>query len=92
MIIPGTGILDDFQDRWFGWPFVEFCWCLVARLRNTRIAFVSIGRRSNEKPSQPLVPALGAQMASYRSNRDDFSLNYMKMIGVDVSRRPPLPR
>lgn len=86
MIIPGTGILDDFQEKWFGWPFVVFCWCLVARLRNTRIAFVSIGAGPMKSRLSRWFLRSAAQMASYRSYRDDFSLNYMKMIGVDVSR------
>ncbi|WP_421418233.1 polysaccharide pyruvyl transferase family protein [Agrobacterium tumefaciens] len=86
MIIPGTGILDDFQEKLFGWPFVVFCWCLVARLRNTRIAFVSIGAGPMKSRLSRWFLRSAAQMASYRSYRDDFSLNYMKMIGVDVSR------
>ncbi|KJF72827.1 polysaccharide pyruvyl transferase family protein [Agrobacterium arsenijevicii] len=86
MIIPGTGILDDFQEKWFGWPFVVFCWCLVARLRNTQIAFVSIGAGPMKSLLSRWFLRSAAQMASYRSYRDDFSLNYMKAIGVDVSR------
>ncbi len=91
MIIPGTGILDDFQEKWFGWPFVVFCWCLVARLRNTRIAFVSIGAGPMNSRLSRWFLRSAAQMASYRSYRDDFSLNYMKSIGVDVSQDHRFP-
>ncbi|RWX80898.1 exopolysaccharide biosynthesis protein [Neorhizobium lilium] len=91
MIIPGTGILDDFQERAFGWPFVIFCWCLVARLRQTKIAFISIGAGPITNRLSRWFLRSAAKMASYRSYRDDYSLRYMKTIGLDVSgdRRYP---
>lgn len=91
MIIPGTGILDDFQEKAFGWPFVVFCWCLVARLCHTRIAFVSIGAGPiNGRLSRWFLHS-AARMASYRSYRDDYSLEFMRELGLDVSgdRRYP---
>ncbi len=85
LIVPGTGILDDFQESAFGWPFVVFRWCLAARLRGARVALVSIG-------AGPITGRLSrwfmksvAGMAAYRSFRDGYSLEYMKNIGTDVS-------
>lgn len=86
MIIPGTGILDDFQENAFGWPFVIFCWCLVARLCRTEIAFVSIGAGPIKGRLSRWFLVSAAKMASYRSYRDDYSLEYMRSLGVDVSR------
>lgn len=86
LIIPGTGILDDFQENPFGWPFVVFRWCLAARLRSIRIAFVSIGAGPIEHPLSRWFLKKAAQMAQYRSYRDDYSHQYVKDIGVDVSR------
>ena len=43
LVIPGTGILDDFQAGPLGMPLALFGWCLAARLCGARIAFVSIG-------------------------------------------------
>ncbi|MEZ2130643.1 MULTISPECIES: polysaccharide pyruvyl transferase family protein [unclassified Sinorhizobium] len=86
LIIPGTGILDDFQENPFGWPFVVFRWCLAARLRRIRIAFVSIGAGPIEHPLSRWFLKAAAQMAQYRSYRDDYSLQYVESIGVDVSR------
>lgn len=84
LIIPGTGILDDFQERAFGWPLVLFCWCLAARVRNTPIAFVSIGAGPiNGRLSRWLLVS-AARMATYRSYRDDTSLHFMKSVGVDT--------
>ncbi len=85
LIIPGTGILDDFQENAFGWPFVVFRWCLAARLRNARIAFVSIGAGPIENSLSRWFLKSAAQMAQYRSYRDDFSLQYMKGIGLNVT-------
>jgi polysaccharide pyruvyl transferase WcaK-like protein len=86
MIIPGTGILDDFQENAFGWPFVVFCWCLVARVCGVRIAFISIGAGPiNGRLSRWFLYS-AARMASYRSYRDQYSLDFMRGIGLDVSR------
>ncbi len=86
MIIPGTGILDDFQEKAFGWPFVVFCWCLMARLCGTRILFVSIGAGPiNGRLSRWFLYS-AAKMASYRSYRDDYSLDFMRKLGINVSK------
>lgn len=107
MIVPGTGILDDFQEHAFGWPFVVFCWCLLARLCRMRILFVSIGAGPIRGRLSRFFLQTAARMADYRSYRDDFSLEFMRDIGIDVAgdRRypdiafslptplpPPLPR
>ncbi|WP_082480242.1 MULTISPECIES: polysaccharide pyruvyl transferase family protein [unclassified Rhizobium] len=85
MIVPGTGILDDFQDRVLGWPLVLFCWCLAARLRNTRIAFVSIGAGPVHGRLSRLLLVSAARMATYRSYRDEASLRFMTSVGIDVA-------
>ncbi|ANH07921.1 polysaccharide pyruvyl transferase family protein [Shinella sp. HZN7] len=86
LVIPGTGILDDFQEAPFGWPFILFWWCLAARLRGIRIAFVSIGAGPIHNALSRRFLKAAVQMAEYRSYRDDFSLRYVKDLGVDVSR------
>jgi polysaccharide pyruvyl transferase WcaK-like protein len=91
LIIPGTGILDDFQETAFGWPFVVFRWCLAARLRNARVAFVSIGAGPIEHPLSRWFLTSAARMAQYRSYRDDFSREYMRGVGVNVSKDPRYP-
>jgi polysaccharide pyruvyl transferase WcaK-like protein len=91
LIIPGTGILDDFQETAFGWPFVVFRWCLAARLRNARVAFVSIGAGPIEHRLSRWFLTSAARMAKYRSYRDDFSREYMKGVGLDVSQDPRYP-
>lgn len=85
MIIPGTGILDDFQETAFGWPLVLFCWCMVARIRQTEIAFVSIGAGPISRRLSRWFLKSAARMASYRSYRDDCSFAFMKALGRDFS-------
>ncbi len=91
LVIPGTGILDDFQESAFGWPFVVFRWCLAARLSGVRIAFVSIGAGPIKHPLSRWFLKSAVRMARFRSYRDDYSRHYLGDIGVDVSRDPCYP-
>src|ERR1700730_7647073 len=43
LIIPGTGILNDYCAPPFGLPYTLFRWCLAAKICGAGIAFVSIG-------------------------------------------------
>lgn len=86
MIIPGTGILDDFGDRPSGMPFDVFRWCLAARLMGTRIAFVSIGAGPIGNRLSRWLMTKAAQMADYCSCRDLASLKFLANAGVDISR------
>ncbi|MBB3234480.1 polysaccharide pyruvyl transferase family protein [Phyllobacterium endophyticum] len=85
LVIPGTGILDDFQETAFGWPFVVFRWCLAARLRGVQVAFVSIGAGPIKNSLSRWFLKSAVRLAKYRSYRDDYSYQYLKDNGVDVS-------
>lgn len=91
MIIPGTGILDDFGTGPFGMPYALFRWCLVARLIGTRVLFVNIGAGPIRHPLSRFFMKSAAHLANYRSYRDDISREYMKSIGVDVKNDPVYP-
>ena len=43
IVVPGTGMLDDFGERWRDMPYHLFRWGLACRLARTPFAFVSIG-------------------------------------------------
>lgn len=84
LIVPGTGILNDYCSPPFGMPYTLFRWCLAARANGARIAFVSIG-------AGPLYHRLtrwffkrSASMATYRSYRNGFSREYLKGMGLNV--------
>jgi len=84
LIIPGTGILDDFQEGPSGMPLALFGWCLAARLWGTRIAFVSIGAGPIQHPISRWLMKSAVAMARYRSYRDTVSKAFMESIGLDT--------
>lgn len=81
LIIPGTGILDDFGTGPSGMPYWLFRWCLLARLVGTRVIFVSIGAGPIHNPLSRWLMKSAARMACFRSYRDQYSLTYMRSIG-----------
>jgi polysaccharide pyruvyl transferase WcaK-like protein len=84
LIIPGTGILDDFGGRPFGMPLTLLTWCLAARLGGARIAFVSIGAGPIEHPVSRWLMRSAVGLAYYRSYRDAISKTFMESIGFDT--------
>lgn len=91
VIVPGTGILDDFQDRPSGWPYVLFRWSLAARLAGAKLAFVSVGAGPITHPASRLLLKSAARLATYRSYRDMQSWEFMAGLGLDVSDDPVFP-
>ncbi|MEX2519502.1 MAG: polysaccharide pyruvyl transferase family protein [Paracoccaceae bacterium] len=85
VIIPGTGILDDFHDRAFGWPFVLLRWCFAARLVGARIAFVSVGAGPIRGRLSRRFLTWAAGLAGLRTYRDALSRDFMASVGFDVS-------
>ena len=83
LIIPGTGILDDFGGNPFGMPLALLAWCLVARLCGAWVAFVSIGAGRIQHPLSRWLMRSAAAMAHYRSYRDTVSKTFMESIGFD---------
>jgi polysaccharide pyruvyl transferase WcaK-like protein len=86
MVVPGTGILDDFGEKPTGMPFDIFKWCLAARLTGTRVAFVSIGSGPIRNRLSRWLMTGAARMADYRSYRDTGSMDFMDSVGFDTSR------
>lgn len=85
LIIPGTGILDDFGEPPQGMPLTLFLVCLVARLRGIKIAFVSVGAGPINHPLSRRLMKYATAMAHYRSFRDEISKEFMESIGLDTS-------
>jgi polysaccharide pyruvyl transferase WcaK-like protein len=91
LIMPGTGILDDFSERFWGSPASLFGWCLAARLRGTKVAFVCVGAGPiNHSVSRWLMKS-AARMAQYRSYRDTLSKDFMESIGFDTRKDAVYP-
>jgi polysaccharide pyruvyl transferase WcaK-like protein len=91
LLIPGTGVLDDYNTGPMGGPYHIFKWCLAARVCRTPIALVSVG-------AGPIVHRLSrwflrraAAMAVYRSYRDEASREFMSDLGLDTTRDDVYP-
>ncbi|KAB2704614.1 MULTISPECIES: polysaccharide pyruvyl transferase family protein [Brucella] len=82
IIVPGTGILDDFNENPLGWPFAVLRWSLAARLTGTRMIFVSIGAGPVDHRWSRFFIRQAAMLASFRSYRDQISHDFMKQLGV----------
>jgi polysaccharide pyruvyl transferase WcaK-like protein len=84
LIIPGTGILDDFQAGPLGMPLALFGWCLAARVCGARSAFVSVGAGPIHHPISRWLMKSAVAMAQYRSYRDTVSKTFMESIGFNA--------
>ena len=85
VIVPGTGILDDFGERPWRTPLMVFRMCVMARLAGTKVWFVSIGAGPIRHPVSRWLMLQAARLAEYRSFRDTGSRDYMKSIGLDTN-------
>ena len=91
LIIPGTGILDDFRERPQGVPLSLFLWCLAALCCRTKVAFVSVGAGPIHNRVTRWLMKSAARTASYRSYRDQVSRSFMLSIGVKAQNDPVVP-
>jgi polysaccharide pyruvyl transferase WcaK-like protein len=91
VLVPGTGIFDDFRDTPFGWPSRLLRWSVAARLSGVRLAYLSVGAGPILSPVSRLLMKWAAQQAQHRSYRDANSRDYMAKLGVDESESAVLP-
>lgn len=91
LLIPGTGILDDFGERPIGFPYIIFLICLVAKLRGIKVAFVSAGAGPIRHPVSRWLMKSAARTAAYRSYRDQISKDFMQSLGIDTGQDPVYP-
>jgi len=91
MIVPGTGILDDFGEPPQGMPLDIFMWCLAARMAGTKVAFVSIGAGPIGHPVSRWLMVSAARLAHYRTYRDTLSKEFMKNAGLNVAKDAVYP-
>jgi polysaccharide pyruvyl transferase WcaK-like protein len=88
VIIPGTGILDDFGERPFGMPFLLFSLGILTRVRRVKLAFLSVGAGPIEHPLSRFFMTWAARSATHISFRDQASKDYMHGVGL---HRPDAP-
>lgn len=91
IIVPGTGILDDFGAGPIGMPYGLFKWSMMSRLMGREFWFMSIGAGPIHHPVSRWLMKWAARLASFRSYRDQISRDYMVGIGFDASQDPIYP-
>ncbi|GFG54431.1 hypothetical protein CQY20_00855 [Mycolicibacterium agri] len=91
VIVPGTGILDDFGERPHRMPYHLFRWSLSAKLARTKFAFVNVGAGPIRHPVNRFLMKRAVRFSSYRSYRDDISRSYMSEIGASADDTPVMP-
>lgn len=91
IIVPGTGILDDFGVGPMQMPYDLFVWSLLAKLGGTKVQFVSIGAGPIHHPLSRWLMKSAARWAEYRSYRDQISKTFMHQIGLDTQQDQVYP-
>jgi polysaccharide pyruvyl transferase WcaK-like protein len=91
MVIPGTGILDDFSSPPFGFPYDLLRWCVSAKLCGVKVCFASIGAGPINHPVSRWLMKNAARAGHFRSYRDKESKAYVAGLGLDVSNDPVQP-
>lgn len=91
VILPGTGVFDDFGDTPFGMPYVFFKWMAMARLRGLAIGFVSIGAGPAYHRLSRAFFSGAARCATYRSFRDVISRDFIASLGIDTGSDKVFP-
>ena len=85
VLVPGTGILDDFGCGPLDMPYHLFRWIMASRLLRRPVFFLSVGAGPILHPLSRWLFLKSVSVASSCSFRDQYSLEYMRSIGRDVS-------
>ncbi|MFT3731430.1 MAG: polysaccharide pyruvyl transferase family protein [Hyphomicrobium sp.] len=84
ILVPGTGILEDYGDSPWRDPLSLFLWCLAARITRTKFGFVSIGAGPIRKAGNRRMLTAAASLATYRSFRNQELKDFMTKIGLNA--------
>jgi polysaccharide pyruvyl transferase WcaK-like protein len=91
LLVPGTGIADDFGQGHLETPHHLARWCRVVKEQGGRVAFLSVGAGPVSHPLARRWFGAALRAADYRSYREQSSWQFAREIGVDVSQDPVLP-
>lgn len=81
MIVPGTGILDDFGQSPAQLPLSIARWSVAARMTGTRLVYLGIGAGPIDHPVSRRLMRLALAQADFCSYRDEGSRRFMASIG-----------
>ena len=85
LIIPGTGLVTDAFGIYHWGPYSQFKWVLMAKLRRSRVLFVSVGAGPIHRPTGRVLAKATLSLADYRSYRDNASRDYLNGIGFPAA-------
>jgi polysaccharide pyruvyl transferase WcaK-like protein len=91
LLVPGTGIADDFGQGHLETPHHLARWCRVVREQGGRVCFVSVGAGPASHPLARRWFGDALRLANYRSYREHSSRRFAQEIGVDVTADAVLP-
>ena len=91
LIVPGTGLVNDAFGLSAWGPYGLFKWTLMAKLRRSRVLFVSVGAGPIDRAFGRALVRAALSLADYRSYRDDSSRDYLGEIGFRGRRDPVYP-
>jgi len=81
LVVPGTGILDDFGSGPTGLPLTVARWAAAARVTRTRLMFLSIGAGPSSHRLSRFLMRFAAAQAEFCSYRDEGSRRFMESVG-----------
>ena len=84
VLMTGTGMLTDYNSDAFGWPYEIFKWAILARLRGSKLAFVSVGVGPLYSAWSRLFILAALRLADFRSYRDEISRERISKAGLQL--------
>lgn len=91
IVVPGTGILDDFGMSPRQMPFDLARWSVLTRIARRPMHFVAVGAGPVTHPLSRWLFRVAVAASASCSYRDTGSLTFMRSIGRDTSRDPVVP-
>jgi polysaccharide pyruvyl transferase WcaK-like protein len=81
MVVPGTGILDDFGQTPAQLPLGIARWSIAAKIAGARLVYLSVGAGPINHPASRFLMKLALAQADFCSYRDEGSRQFMASIG-----------
>lgn len=81
VVVPGTGILDDFGEKPWRMPYSLLTWTLAARLVGRPFSFLCVGAGPIRSRASRLLMVTAARLATYISYRDEQSRAFLVRVG-----------
>jgi polysaccharide pyruvyl transferase WcaK-like protein len=91
VVVPGTGILDDFGVRPWEMPWGLYRWSRQAARARVPFAFVAVGAGPIEDSMNRRLMVAATRQATSRSFRDEGSHAFMATLGAASARDPVVP-